>query len=85
MEGAWFIPEYVDYNKVGLCFETSKVINIPLNLVQKDRNNYNMNISIDYLLAQFNKGLVINIDPFHKIMNTSPHMEYDISLIQRQL
>ncbi len=83
LEGNWFIPEYVDYEKVGLCYETSKIVNVPLNVVQKERANAHMNITTEYLLQLFNEGLKIDITPLHTFANQSPHAEYNFSLIAR--
>ena len=64
LEGNWFIPEFVDYEKVGLCYQSSKIINIPLNVVQTERNNAHMYIETEYLLDLFNKGFKIDYNPF---------------------
>ena len=79
LEASWFIPTYVDYNQVGLCYDVSKIVNIPLNRVQNGYNNNHMNVSADYLLSLFNNNLKINIEPLHQIKNTAPHMEYMIT------
>lgn len=61
----------------GLCYEYSKNVNVPLNLVQECKWHRSMNFfSTDELLEEFLAGLKINIKPFEKIRNFAPHMEY---------
>ncbi len=69
----------------GLCYERSKMVNIPLNLVQDVcKQNRNMNLlSVQELLNKFNEGLKIDIDPLYQVRNISPHMEYIPTLISR--
>lgn len=83
LEGNWFIPEYVDYEKIGLCYQSSKIVNIPLNVVQTEHNNTHMNLETVYLLELFNQGLKIDSAPLYMIKNRSPHMEYYPSFIVR--
>jgi hypothetical protein len=62
--------------KKGICFETSKIVNIPTNSVQEDWTNYNMNSYSTYeLLSHFNKNLKINIDLFYKLLPDKCHMD----------
>jgi len=71
-------------HKKGLCYKTSKVINIPINLVQKEQRNRNLlSFSTTQLLEKFNKNFKINITPFFKINNNSSHMAYDITFTKR--
>lgn len=61
---------------VGLYFEQSKIINIPLNVVSRT-GNPNMNaFSPEELLAKFNQGLKIDIEPLYQMENASPHVDY---------
>lgn len=80
LEGLWAMN--ADLNKSGLCYDVSKVINIPLNIIQTDINNsyyLSKHISIYDLLNIFNSGRVIDIQPLYKINNKAPHMEYNFS------
>lgn len=82
LEGLWAM--YPDLNKFGLCYDVSKVINIPLNVIQTDINNshyLSKHISIYDLLSIFNSGKIIDIRPLYKINNKAPHMEYVFSYI----
>ncbi len=57
----------------GLCFESSKVVNIPLNIVSHTSATAHLNISAMQLLEQFNAGFKIDIIPFFKCKNRSSH------------
>jgi len=80
-EGHW--SEIANFNKIGLCFNTSKIINIPLNLVNISTNR-NMNfISTDSLLEKFMEGFKIDIEPLNKIQNKSAHINYKPEFIKK--
>ncbi len=68
-------------NKIGLCFQNSKIVNIPLNLVEPSSNRSMNSYSKQELLTQFLAGFKIDIAPFHQIENNSAHMEYEITFI----
>ncbi len=70
---------------IGLCYPQSKIVNIPLNMVQRDWTvNRNMNLySPEQLLEKFEQGLKINIKPLMGIINRSAHMEYAPEFISR--
>lgn len=86
LESQWdsFYSKKINYRR-GLCFDTTKVINVPLNLVQQDYTaNRNMNsLSTQEMLDLFNKGLKIDIRPLHKINNHGAHMEYQFTFVKR--
>ncbi|MFZ5953493.1 MAG: hypothetical protein ACOYT8_00155 [Candidatus Dependentiae bacterium] len=69
---------------IGLFFAESKIVNLPLNMVQEDWHNRNQQ---ELLPAQqlelFFAGKKIDIKPLYKIANQSPHMEYCPTLIDR--
>lgn len=61
----------------GICYSKSRIINIPLNLVQEDVTQNNMGLlSPSDLLMIFNNKLKIDITQFFRINNNAPHMEY---------
>jgi glycosyltransferase involved in cell wall biosynthesis len=65
---------FVDMYAYGLCYQNSKIINIPLNVVQNDWPNNALNShSTQQLLELFNQDLKIDITRFHKIPNKSAH------------
>ena len=83
MEWHWAIG--VDFNKVGLFFEHSKMVNIPLNVVQHDEpDNIHMDMySTSTLLETFNADMKMDIAPLFHINNQSAHMEYEPTFTQR--
>lgn len=75
LEGEWNMK--ANSEQIGLCFELSKIVNIPLNLVQKDWVVRHMNYAdINKLLELFNQGYTFDIEPLYKMKNVSPHVEY---------
>ncbi len=68
---------------IGLYFEQSKALNLPLNSVggSKKRNmNY---MTAEELLLKFNQGLKIDIEPLFQVNNPAPHYEWAPELIPR--
>ncbi len=68
---------------VGLYFEQSKLVNLPLNSVQasgKPNMNY---MTAEELLLKFNQGLKIDIEPLFQVNNPAPHYEWAPELISR--
>lgn len=73
-------------SRLGLCFEQSKIVNIPLNRVQRDISNHHMNVdefSPAELLTVFKSGFKIDIEPLYQINNNGAHMEYEPTFIDR--
>lgn len=65
----------VDYNQYGLCYESSKIVNFPLNIIQTDWPNHcDDEYNITQLFDLFSKNLKIDIIPIHQLANTSAHM-----------
>lgn len=68
----------------GLCFMHSKVVNIPLNLVQQDWHNKNLNTySVEQLLQKFTDGFKMNINVLYQLNNRSAHEACEITFIPR--
>lgn len=71
-------------NRCGVCYVQSPTINVPLNRVQTNYNNYHMNhISAKDLLSRFNEGFKIDIEPLQNFVNESAHMAYIPTFIER--
>ena len=84
LEGMWCCRIYRVVQKRGLCFGQSKVVNMPLNRVQREElGNRAMNISTQELLVQFNAGKKMDIAKLHGINNKSAHMEYVPTFVDR--
>jgi len=72
-------------NRMGLCFDNSIVINIPVNQVQIEwQMPYMHSWSPEYLLELFDSGLKIDITPLYGIKNSMCHMNYELQFVTRQ-
>jgi len=86
LEGNWSSRSHKvrSQNKIGLCYDTTKIVNLPLNRVQKIyKNRYMNSLNPQELLDYFNQGLKIDIIPLFKIKNKSAHMNYIPEFISR--
>lgn len=84
MEGHWSRHQRSLMRHKGICYELSKVVNIPLNQVQVDGHNRHMKgYPAINLLAIFNEGLKIDIQPLYRIANATAHMEYVPTFVAR--
>ena len=83
LEGVWNSRAGRVLAQKGLCFATSKMVNLPLNRVQNDYNNRAMSITTQKLLAQFTLGKKMDIAKLHGINNKSAHMEYVPTFVDR--
>lgn len=81
-EGAWAQMAHRIMDKKGICYAHSKMVNLPLNMVQVEWNNRNEgssnenSFSAPNLLELFEQGLKMNIEPLQDLQNTSAHMAY---------
>jgi hypothetical protein len=82
-EAAW--QDFTNPRRMGLCFAQSKIVNIPMNLVQSyAKRNRNMGIyTPEELFEKFMDCYKIDILPIGKIRNKAPHMEYKPQFIKR--
>jgi glycosyltransferase involved in cell wall biosynthesis len=78
LEGTWASGHCPALRRVGLTYEQSKMINIPLNQVQTDfLGNRNMAcITPAQLLEKFNQGLRMDFRSLIGMKNRSAHMEW---------
>lgn len=86
LEGNWSASMSVAKARsmLGLCHKESKIVNLPLNIVQNLWQNRAMHaISTKELLDKFNAGLKIDISQLHNINNKAAHMDYMPSFIIR--
>lgn len=60
----------------GICFKESKILNLPINRVQSEINNFSGSVSTAFLLDQWNKGLMIDADMFDDHTPLAPHEEH---------
>ncbi|GAB5411425.1 MAG: hypothetical protein ChlgKO_05390 [Chlamydiales bacterium] len=75
-----------NYSRFGLCFATSKIVNLPLNLVNETyQTNANMNgLTAADLLKLFNLGKKMDIAQLSQIDNRSAHIDYEPSFVDRE-
>lgn len=84
LEGTWSSYGRSLSKQYGICFSHSKVVNLPLNLVQQVAANYHMGfMSCAELLEVFNQQKKIDISLLHRIDNKSAHMAYVPTFIAR--
>ncbi|MCI5051712.1 MAG: glycosyltransferase family 2 protein [Simkaniaceae bacterium] len=83
MEEEW--THRADHTRVGLCYERSKILNIPMNIVSEyERGNRQMRcFSAKELLDKFNEGLKIDINPLYQVANSSAHHECEPQFVPR--
>lgn len=82
LEFCW-AKEYINEHEIGLYFDHSKVVNIPLNVVGRTGNPHMNYLTAPELQTKFEQGLKIDIDPLYRIANSSPHFEYYPEFILR--
>jgi hypothetical protein len=85
LEAYWSGSGPQHFHKFGLFYELSKIVNIPLNLVQtiNPHNRHMRFMSTQQLLTIFNQGKKMDIFPLFKIANKAPHIEYVPRFIDR--
>lgn len=85
LEAAWACRAGSIMQRTGLCYSRTKIVNVPLNSVQLDWTNRNMEfMTSKQLLDIFNQGKKIDIVPLHQINNMSAHMAYVPTFIQKE-
>lgn len=82
LEKSWH--QIHNLEKIGICFLSSKVVNLPLNIVNPSKNKNANSYSIKKLLSKFKKGLKIDINRFYNLKNSSPHHESELTFIRRE-
>ena len=83
METEWL--KVVSPRRIGLCHGNSRLVNIPLNLVNVSTNRCLQSLSPKELLEVFNDNLKIDLNPLHRYDHHSAHIDYDPSFIERKL
>lgn len=78
------IPLKEARKRIGLCYSTSKALNIPMNLVHISKNA-NMNLfSPLELLEKFEAGFKMSIAPLHELENNAVHVEHIPTFVTRK-
>ncbi|MCX6224411.1 MAG: glycosyltransferase family 2 protein [Bacteroidia bacterium] len=72
-------------NRYGTGYKKSRIVNIPCNRVQTERNNLSGNTHPDELLEQWQKGYQIDYEKFYGMTNESAHQDITLPLILRKI
>lgn len=80
-EGEW--AARANLNQFGLIFTQSKIVNIPINMVNISSNRFMKSYTTAELLERFMAGQKIDIAQVSKVKNSSPHMDYEVSFVER--
>ena len=83
LENLWHRQKNSNSSTKGVCFLHSKIVNIPLNVVNFWSKMKKIHYTTENLLKSFQEGMEIDISKFYKVNNPDAHMEYDVSFIQR--
>lgn len=84
LEGYWATIAGPFMDRIGLCYQKSVIVNVPLNRVQNTWENRNMALyTPEELLTIFNEGKKIDIHPLFGMKNPSAHTEYEPTFIPR--
>ncbi len=87
LEAQWSSRVNMVKKRYGFCYENSKVVNLPLNLVQSSHKGNphmtNQELTPKELLKQFLDGNKMDIWLLYQIQNRSCHMEYNPTFIER--
>lgn len=67
----------------GMCYGESKILNLPINRVQNEVNNISGNVSPEFLLEQWNKGLMLDTSMFDAYAPSSTHEEHPVRFVRR--
>lgn len=82
-EGSWAGRSGSVMHRLGMCYEATKMVNLPLNRVNHSGNRHMNFISAQELLDIFFAGKKMNIVPLLGIQNKSAHTEYEPTFIDR--
>jgi len=70
-------------DRTGYCFSQSKILNLAINRVQTEIENLSGEITPEFLLGQWNKGLKMDRSMFELHIPSSPHEEHAIQFRSR--
>ena len=70
-------------DNLGLCYDTSKIVNIPMNVVSTMNNKHLSLYQPKELLKKFLEGSKIDVDAYYQVVNRSSHDNIKPIFIQR--
>ena len=71
-------------NRLGLCYRESKLLNLPINRVQNEVENLSGTVSPEYLLSQWNIGMMMDTMLLRTHIPRSTHEEHTVMLKSRR-
>lgn len=71
--------------RLGLCYSESKILNLPINRVQNEVQNLSGEISPEFLLSQWNKGMMLDTVELRSHIPISPHEEHAVVFKKRAI
>lgn len=83
-EGALKSFNDIAKNRKGLCYTESKILNLPINRVQSEVGNRSGKVSSEFLLEQWNQGLMLDTSMFAQHIPVSPHEEHSVRFKTRE-
>ncbi len=81
LESRWALKRKI--SGVGIYYATSKVVNLPLNLVNFSENRHAALYTTEELLNKFLEGLKLDIKPLCGYHNSSAHIDGPVSFISQ--
>ena len=82
-EGEWAGRSGPVMHRIGICYDVTKMVNLPLNRVNHSGNRHMNFLSAQELLDLFLSGKKMDIFPLQGIQNKSAHMEYEPTFVAR--
>ena len=70
-------------NRLGICYQESKILNLPINRVQNEVRNLCGDVSPEFLLEQWNKGMMLDTHSLDTHVPRAPHEEHEIAFKRR--
>ncbi|MEI8054791.1 MAG: hypothetical protein WCH10_02165 [bacterium] len=81
------LMSFADYgaSRLGLCFSSSRILNLPINKVQNENNNFAGSVSVEDLLKLWNAGFAFDVSQLSGYSPSAPHEEHNLPVIKRDL
>lgn len=71
-------------NRLGVCFEQSVLMNMPINRVQTEYDNHSADVTADSLLQAWQAGRQLDIGQYRDYRNKGAHEECELHLQDRE-
>jgi hypothetical protein len=75
---------YLYKKKQGMAYSKSRIVNIPINIVQNEVSNIHGSVHQDKLAAYWIDGMAIDVKKFKGMTNLSTHQEFELEFIKRE-